>query len=83
MVAMARTEDDVRIGGALLAAVRARAARAGRPEAEVVEEALRRYLGLDALLEDVWAANSDGPSEDEALELAYSELRAARAERDG
>ncbi len=36
---MARTEHDVRINGALLAAVQARAARAGRPEAEVVEEA--------------------------------------------
>ncbi len=69
---MARTEHDVRINGALLAAVRARAARDGRPEAEVVEEALRRYLGLDALLEDVWAANAAGPSEDEALELAYA-----------
>lgn len=80
---MARTEADVRIDAALLSAVRARAARVGRPDAEVVEEALRRYLGLDALLEDVWAANADGLSEDEALELAYAELRAVRAERDG
>lgn len=50
--------------------------------AHVVEEALR-HLGLDALLEDLWAGNADRLSEDEALELAYPELRAARAERGG
>lgn len=65
----------------LLTALRVRAARSGRAESEVVEEALRRYLGLDALLEQVWAANDDGLTEQQALEVAYSELRAARAER--
>ncbi|MPZ88151.1 MAG: ribbon-helix-helix protein, CopG family [Nitriliruptorales bacterium] len=65
----------------LLAAVRERAQRVGRPESELVEEALRRYLGLDGLLEQIWAASPDDLSEQESLELAYSELRAARVER--
>lgn len=78
-MAMARTEADVRIDAALLEAVRQRATRSGRQEAEVVEDALRRYLGLDGLLEEIWAANAEGLSEDEAMELAYSELRAARS----
>jgi len=56
-----------------------RATRSGRQEAEVVEDALRRYLGFDGLLEEIWAANAEGLSEDEAMELAYFELRAARS----
>ena len=59
----------------------AAAAGSGRDESEVVEDALRRYLGLE--VDQVWARNAEsalGP--DEALALAYAELDAFRAERD-
>ncbi len=59
--------------------------RSGRPEYEVVEEALRRYLADDGdRLEDVVRriqARGD-LDEDQSLNLAYSELRAVREERD-
>jgi hypothetical protein len=55
------------------------AARAGKRDSDVVEEALRRYLGL-ALLDQVWVRDDLG--EEEALQLAYQELHAMRAEND-
>ncbi|MGH8910559.1 MAG: hypothetical protein ACRD0K_29705 [Egibacteraceae bacterium] len=59
-------------------AARVRAARAGRRDSEVVEEALRAYLGIAALDE---AQALSTLSEAEALDLAYAELKAARRER--
>lgn len=47
------------------------AARTGKRDYQVVEEALRAYLGLD-LLERVGARSK--LTEDEALDLAYQEL---------
>ena len=44
-----------------------RAARLGKGDSDVIEEALRRDLGLD-LLDRLWAANN--LDEDEALALA-------------
>jgi hypothetical protein len=40
----------------VLRAVRVRAARTGKGDSEVIEEALRRQLGLD-LLERLWTRN--------------------------
>ena len=40
----------------VLRAVKVRAARSGKADSEVIEEALRRELGLD-LLERLWARN--------------------------
>ena len=62
----------------LLRAARVHAARTNKRDSEVVEEALRTYLGFDTV-ESVWA-RSDLP-EDEALELAVSELHAMRKEK--
>jgi Arc/MetJ family transcription regulator len=62
----------------LLRAARVRAARMDRRDSEVVEEALRAYLGWD-VVESVWARSQ--LSEDEAMELAVSEVRAHRAEQ--
>jgi hypothetical protein len=45
---------------------------------EVIEEALRRYLGLD-LLERLWAKNDLG--EDEAVALPLEAQRATRANK--
>lgn len=51
----------------VLRAVRVKAARTGRRDSDVIEEALRRDLGLD-LVERLWeAANLP---EDDALRLA-------------
>ena len=62
----------------LLRAARVHAARTNKRDSEVVEEALRTYLGFDAV-ESVWA-RSDLP-EDEAMELAVSEVHAMRKEK--
>jgi hypothetical protein len=63
----------------VLRAIKIRAARSGKGDSEVIEEALRRDLGLD-LLDRLWAAN-DLPEED-ALALAVEaqhQTRDARA----
>jgi hypothetical protein len=59
----------------VLKAVKVRAARTGKGESEVIEDAVRRDLGLD-LMERLWARN-DMP-EDEAMELALEAQQAAR-----
>jgi hypothetical protein len=58
-------EDD------LLRAMRVAAARAGKRDYQIVEDALRAYLGLE-LLERVGARSTI--TEEAALALAYQEL---------
>lgn len=72
---MPKTRTTVTIDERVLTAVRVRAARAGKGDSEVIEEALRRDLGLD-LLERLWAKND--LSEDEALALAIEAQHAVR-----
>lgn len=60
-------------------AVKLKAARTGKRDSQVIEESLRRDLGLDAL-EDIWAKVKPAP-EQEGLGLAYAELHAMREER--
>ena len=62
----------------LLRAARVHAARTNKRDSEVVEEALRTYLGFDAV-ESVWARSE--LSEDEAMELAVGEVHAMRQEK--
>jgi hypothetical protein len=62
----------------VLRAARVRAARTDKRDSEVVEDALRAYLGFD-VLERVWARSN--LNEDEAMRLAVDETRAARRER--
>jgi hypothetical protein len=64
-VAKART--TITVDERVLRAVRVKAARSGRRDSDVIEEALRRDLGLD-LLERVW--ESADLEEDEALRVA-------------
>jgi hypothetical protein len=64
---MAKTRTTVTLDERTLRAVRVKAARTGRRDSDVIEEALRRDLGLD-LLERVW--ESSDLEEDEALDLA-------------
>lgn len=62
----------------VLRAARVRAARNDQRDSEIVEDALRAYLGFD-VLERVWARSD--LTEDEAMRLAVDEQHAARAEK--
>ncbi len=75
---MPKTRTTLTIDEEVLRAVKVRAARTGKGDSEVIEEALRRDLGLD-LLERVWARNR--LSEDEAMALAVEAQRAVRRRR--
>lgn len=64
---MPKTRTTVTIEEDVLRAVKVRAARTGKGDSEVIEEAVRRHLGFD-LLDRLWARNT--LSEAEAIELA-------------
>lgn len=82
---MARKKTTVYIDESLLRAAKVAAARSGKREYEVFEEALRRHLGLTEVVEQIWAGISaaEAPSEDEAARIAAEELATVRAERQG
>lgn len=62
----------------VLRAVKVRAARIGKGESEVIEDAVRRDLGLD-LLERLWSSNR--LSEEEASALAVEAQHAVRNDK--
>ncbi|MGH9188774.1 MAG: ribbon-helix-helix protein, CopG family [Acidimicrobiales bacterium] len=64
---MSKARTTLTIDESVLRAVKVRAARTGKGDSEVIEEALRRYLGLD-LLDRLWGRNQ--MSQDDAVELA-------------
>jgi len=64
VVSKARTTLTIDEG--VLRAVRLRAAGSGRGDSEVIEEALRRDLGLD-LLDEMWARATLPEAEADAL----------------
>ncbi|GIW19959.1 MAG: hypothetical protein KatS3mg065_0255 [Chloroflexota bacterium] len=70
-----KTRTTVTLDEEVLRAVKVRAARTGKRESQVIEEALRRDLGLD-LLAGLWERNR--MSEDEAMALALEAQREAR-----
>jgi hypothetical protein len=70
----------VYLDGEVLRATRVMAARTGRRDSDIVEDALRRYLGI-GILEQVWARSPRDLSDDEALELANRELHELREGR--
>lgn len=74
---MSKTRTTLTIDEEVLRAVKVRAARTGKGESEVIEEAVRRDLGLD-LMERLWARND--LTEDEAMDLALEAQREARRE---
>ncbi|MGH9223349.1 MAG: hypothetical protein ACRD2W_06095, partial [Acidimicrobiales bacterium] len=80
---MARKKTTVYIDETLLRAAKIAAARDGKREYEVFEEALREHLGLGGALNRIWAGIAPGtaPSEEEAARIAAEELAALRAER--
>jgi hypothetical protein len=75
---MARSKATVYLAPDVLRATRVHAARTGKRDSDVVEDALREYLGI-GLLERIW--EKADLSEEEALRIAYDELHAMRAER--
>lgn len=72
---MTRKKTTVYIDEGLLRLTKIAAVRTGKKEYQVVEEALRGYLGIGAVTR---AWKSSELSEDEALALAYNELHASR-----
>ena len=75
---MPKVRTTLTIDDAVLRAVKVRAARSGKGDSEVIEEALRRDLGLD-LLERLWQKNE--LSEDEAMALAVEAQHKTRRRR--
>jgi Ribbon-helix-helix protein, copG family len=74
---MTKTRTTLTIDKAVLRAVKVRAARTGKGESAVIEEAIRRDLGLD-LMERLWARND--MTEDDAMELAIEAQQKVRRE---
>jgi hypothetical protein len=75
---MPKTRTTLTVEAEVLRAVRIKAARTGMRDSQVIEESLRRDLGLDAL-EQIWAEVREAP-EAEGIELARAELHAVRGE---
>ena len=75
---MPKTRTTLTIDEDVLRAVKVRAARSGKGDSEVIEEALRRDLGLD-LLERVWERAD--LAEDDAAALAVEAQHATRRKR--
>lgn len=73
---MPKVRTTLTIDEDVLRSVRVRAARSGRGDSEVIEEAVRRGLELD-VFERLWERND--LSEDEAMELALEAQAAARS----
>ena len=73
---MTKVRTTLTIDADVLRAVKVRAARPGRGDSEVIEEALRRELGLD-VLDRIWAVND--MDEDEATVLAVEAQHRTRS----
>jgi hypothetical protein len=75
---MAKVRTTLTIDESILRAVKIRAARLGRGDSEVIEESLRRDLGLD-LLERLWSKND--VSEGDAAAVAVEAQHRTRTKR--
>jgi predicted CopG family antitoxin len=73
---MSKVRTTLMIDGRLVRAVRAKAARTGRPESEVIENAIRRDFGFDLLNRQQATL-----SEEEAMKLALEAQLEARRDR--
>jgi hypothetical protein len=80
---MAKKKTTVYLDEDVLRAAKVYAARKDMRDSEVVEKALRRFLGFD-LLESIWEKSRQEfgeLTEEKAMDLAYAEVKAARRER--
>jgi hypothetical protein len=78
---MSKARTTVTLDEDVFRAVKIKAARTGKRDSQVIEESLRRDLGLDDL-DEIWARVSPAP-EAAGLELADAEIHAMREERRG
>jgi len=72
---MTKIRTTLTVDAEVLRAVKVQAARTGKGDSEVIEEALRRDLGL-GLLEGLWTKNQ--MSEDDSRDLAVEAQHATR-----
>lgn len=75
---MAKVRTTLTIDEDVLRWVKVRAARTGKGDSQLIEESLRRDLGLD-LIEQLWERNQ--LSEERALDLAVEAQHATRRRR--
>lgn len=75
---MAKVRTTLTIDEDVLRVVKVRGARTGKGDSEVIEDAIRRELGLD-LLDRLW--ERDDPGERHALELAVEAQHKTRPRR--
>lgn len=74
---MPKARTTLTIDEEVLRAVKVRAARTGKGDSEVIEEALRRELGLD-LLDRIWAGSDLSEEEARAVEAQHTTRRRRR-----
>ena len=75
---MSKVRTTVTLDEHVLKAVKVKAARMGKGDSELIEEALRRDLGLD-VLDRLWAVND--MTEEEATSLAVEAQHETRKKR--
>jgi len=75
---MAKVRTTLTLDIEVMRLVKVRAAREGKGDSEVIEESLRRDLGL-ALLDKLWAKNR--MSEEQAMQVALEAQHATRNRR--
>jgi hypothetical protein len=75
---MSKVRTTVTLDEEVLRWVKVRAARQGKPDGQVIEESLRRDLGLE-LLEKLWQKND--VNEAEAVQLALEAQHSTRPKR--
>lgn len=75
---MSKVRTTLTIDDRVMRAVKVRAARSGKGDSEVIEDVLRRELGLD-LLERMWERNR--LSEEDAVALAVEAQHTGRPAR--
>jgi hypothetical protein len=76
---MSKARTTVTLDEDVFRAVKIKAARTGKRDSQVIEESLRRDLGLEEL-DDIWARVDSAP-EREGMDLADAEVHAMRRER--
>lgn len=74
-----RTRTTVTLDEEVFRAVKIKAARTGKRDSQVIEESLRRDLGLDEL-EDIWSRVKP-VDEGRGMDLAATEIDAIREKR--
>lgn len=75
---MTRVRTTLTVDADVMRAVKVKAARTGKADSQVIEDALRRDLGMD-LLDRLWKRND--MSEEDALTLAVEAQHASRRRR--